>query len=51
MRVAIREAIARLVEGYNLSEQEAAAAMEEIAAGTATPAQIGAFVTALRMKG
>src|SRR5579884_3475734 len=25
--------------------------MEEIAAGTATPAQIGAFVTALRMKG
>ncbi len=47
----IREAIAKLVEGKSLKEKEAAAVMEEIMTGQATPAQFGAFVTALRLKG
>ncbi len=40
-----------LVAGRSLSEQEAAAAMAEIMAGQATPAQIAGFVIALRAKG
>jgi anthranilate phosphoribosyltransferase len=47
----IREAIALLVSGQSLSQKEAAAVMEEIMAGQATPAQIASLVTALRMKG
>jgi anthranilate phosphoribosyltransferase len=47
----IREAISALVEGRSLAEAEAAAVMEEIMSGEATPAQFGAFVTALRLKG
>lgn len=47
----IRDAIAHLVAGGSLSESEAAAAMEEIMTGTATPSQLGAFLTALRLKG
>ncbi len=47
----IRDAIAKLVDGHDLTEQEAAACMEEIMSGEATPAQFGAFVTALRLKG
>jgi len=47
----IQEAIAHLVEGRNLSRQDAAAAMEEIMSGQATDAQIAAFIVALRMKG
>jgi anthranilate phosphoribosyltransferase len=49
--VAIKEAIIKVVEGGTLSEGEAAAAMIDIVEGAATPAQIGAFATALRMKG
>jgi anthranilate phosphoribosyltransferase len=49
--MAIKEAIARLVDREDLSEQEAAAAMQDVVDGAATPAQIGAFATALRMKG
>ncbi|MEX0750762.1 MAG: anthranilate phosphoribosyltransferase, partial [Dehalococcoidia bacterium] len=49
--LAIRGAIARLVEGYDLDEQEAAACMEELMTGAASPAQFAAFVTALRLKG
>jgi anthranilate phosphoribosyltransferase len=49
--VSIRQAIALLVEGKDLTEDEAAAAMQELVGGAATPAQIGAFATALRMKG
>jgi anthranilate phosphoribosyltransferase len=47
----IKEAIAQLVAGRSLSLNEAAIVMQEIMEGTATPAQFGAFVTALRLKG
>lgn len=47
----IREAIAKSVSGLDLTETEMMEAMEEIMEGQATPAQIGAFITALRMKG
>jgi anthranilate phosphoribosyltransferase len=47
----VRDAIAHLVGGASLSEDEAAAAMDEIMTGTATPSQLGAFLTALRIKG
>ncbi len=47
----IREGIEALVAGRSLSLEEAAAVMEEIMDGQATPAQFGAFVTALRLKG
>lgn len=47
----IREAIARVSSGADLTPAEAGEAMEEIMRGAATPAQIGGFLTALRMKG
>jgi len=47
----IKEAIARVVEGQNLSEPEMIEVMNQIMGGEATPAQIGAFITALRIKG
>src|ERR1700693_3736414 len=47
----IRDAIAALVERRDLTEVEAAACMEQIMSGEATPAQLGAFLVALRMKG
>ena len=47
----IREAIAKVVAGSHLSEAEMVATMQEIMGGEATDAQIGAFITALRMKG
>ena len=47
----IKEAIAKVVKGNNLTEAEMEQVMEEIMTGTATPAQIGSFVTALRIKG
>jgi len=47
----IKESIAKLIDGNSLSEEEAAAVMDEIMSGEATPAQFGAFVTALRLKG
>jgi len=48
---AIRGAITKLAGRQNLSEAEAAACMDELMTGAATGAQIGAFLTALRMKG
>ncbi|MBF6600459.1 MAG: anthranilate phosphoribosyltransferase [Dehalococcoidia bacterium] len=48
---AIREALSLFVEHHDLSEEHAAACMTEMADGTATPAQIGAFLSALRLKG
>jgi anthranilate phosphoribosyltransferase len=47
----IRDAIAKLVELQDLTDEQAAACMQELMSGTATPAQFGAYVTALRMKG
>jgi anthranilate phosphoribosyltransferase len=47
----IKEAIAKVVRGNDLTEVEMEKVMDEIMSGTATPAQIGSFVTALRMKG
>jgi len=47
----IKEAIAKLVEGQNLTEAEAQAAMSQIMDGEATNAQIGAFLAAMRLKG
>jgi len=45
------DAIAKLVKGQDLSEEEAGRAMELILAGDATPVQIAGFVVALRIKG
>jgi anthranilate phosphoribosyltransferase len=47
----LREAIQKLVEGQNLTESEITGAMSCIMNGSATPAQIGSFMTALRIKG
>jgi len=47
----IKEAIETVVNGRSLAFEEAAAVMEEIMIGEATPAQFAAFVTALRIKG
>src|SRR5437870_3689999 len=47
----IKDAIAKVVDRLDLTEAEAEAAMHEIMEGQATPAQIAAYVTALRMKG
>ncbi|MEO5346538.1 MAG: anthranilate phosphoribosyltransferase [Magnetococcus sp. YQC-9] len=47
----IRELLARLVTGHDLSQDEARWMMERIMSGEMTPAQIGAYLTALRMKG
>ena len=47
----IREAIEKLIRGTDLSQEEAAQVMEEIMTGEATPAQFGAFVIGLRLKG
>ena len=47
----IREAIDAVVSGRSLSMEEAASVTREIMEGEATPSQLGAFLTALRMKG
>ncbi len=47
----IKQLIAKVVRGEDLTEDEMAAAMDEIMTGAATAAQIGSFITALRLKG
>ena len=47
----IQEALARLLDGHSLDREQARAVMDEIMAGEATPAQIGGFLVALRVKG
>lgn len=43
--------LAKLISGQHLSAAQAEAAMEVIMTGQATPAQIGGYLVALRMKG
>ena len=47
----IKEAIAKLIDRHDLAEQEMVDVMNEIMSGQATPAQIGAFLISLRLKG
>jgi anthranilate phosphoribosyltransferase len=47
----IKEAIAKAATKKDLNESEMMQAMDEVMGGKATPAQIAAFITALRMKG
>ncbi|MDI6710978.1 MAG: anthranilate phosphoribosyltransferase [Bacillota bacterium] len=47
----IKEAIARIIAGEDLSQQEAEEVMTQIMSGEATAAQVGALLAALRLKG
>ncbi|HYX77192.1 MAG TPA: hypothetical protein VE757_08455, partial [Gaiellaceae bacterium] len=47
----VQQALARLLDGHDLSRVEAREVMNEIMEGEATPAQIGGFLVALRLKG
>lgn len=47
----IKEAIDKVARRIDLSESQTREVFGEIMSGKATPAQIGAFITALRMKG
>ncbi len=47
----VQEALARLLDGHDLSRADARAVMNEVMAGDATPAQIGGLLVALRLKG
>lgn len=47
----IKDAIRALVEGQTLEMEQAAVVMDQIMSGAVTPAQIGAIVTALRIRG
>src|SRR5213080_2521855 len=47
----IQQALARLLDGHDLSREEAKGVMGSIMSGEATPAQIAGFLIALRAKG
>lgn len=47
----IKEAIGKVVIGEDLSEAEMVSVMNDVMGGFASDAQIGSFITALRMKG
>ncbi|ODA68474.1 Anthranilate phosphoribosyltransferase [Methyloligella halotolerans] len=47
----LRDAIAKVVSGKELSEREATEAFELVMAGDATPGQLGALLVALKMRG
>ncbi len=49
--MSIKDALKKVVDREDLTEQDAWAAMGEVMDGQATPAQIAALITALRMKG
>jgi len=49
--VDIKTALEKIVGGEDLSQQESAAVFRLIMSGEATPAQIGAFLAAIRVKG
>jgi len=46
----MKDAIRKVVDGHNLTREEAAIAMDTIMRGDATPSQIAAFITALHTK-
>lgn len=47
----IQSALERLLDRQNLSGEQMRGAMQQVMTGEATPAQIGAFLVALRLKG
>ncbi len=47
----LKEAIKKLTEREDLTAEQARSAMNEIMSGEVTPAQIAAFLIAMRMKG
>ena len=47
----IKDAIKKVIERKDLTKDEASSVMDEIMTGAATPSQITAVITALRMKG
>ena len=47
----VQQALARLFDGHSLSTEEMTQVMKQVMTGEATPAQIGAFLSALHMKG
>jgi anthranilate phosphoribosyltransferase len=47
----MQEALARLLDGHDLSRAQARSVMNEVMEGEATPAQIGGLLVALRLKG
>src|SRR5689334_9631086 len=47
----IQQALAELLDGHDLSRDDARKVMDSIMSGEATPAQIGGFLVALRLKG
>jgi anthranilate phosphoribosyltransferase len=49
--VNMQDALARLLDGHDLSRDQARAVMDEVMRGAATPAQIGGLLAALRLKG
>ncbi|HCB49399.1 MAG TPA: anthranilate phosphoribosyltransferase, partial [Chloroflexi bacterium] len=49
--MSLKEAISKVIQYQDLDLHQAEAAMDVIMNGEATPAQIGCYLTALRMKG
>jgi anthranilate phosphoribosyltransferase len=49
--VTVQEALGRLLDGHDLSREQARAVMNLVMEGEATPAQIGGLLVALRLKG
>ncbi len=47
----IQQALARLLDGHDLSRADAREVMDQIMRGAVTPGQIGGFLVALRLKG
>lgn len=47
----MQEAIQKVVDGRDLTQEEAKQVMNEMLSGESTQAQLGAFLTAMRMKG
>src|SRR5438132_5974696 len=47
----IQDALAQLLDGKDLTREESRRVMDTIMSGEATPAQIGGFLVALRLKG